>query len=72
MCLVVDYEPIGYYLLFNIPIVIYFLAWILGIIKFERGIMQQKPYDPNAMDMEGNLLPKPTNALSPALYNKIR
>ena len=75
MCFVVDDDSLGYYLMFNIPIVLYFLIFLYTWIIYESSALKRKPVTnvPHGADTEQNLLPKPSaNTLTPALYNKIR
>jgi hypothetical protein len=55
---VVDDDSLGYYLMFNIPIVIYLLAFIYVFFTYERGFLtaQQPAGVVSTGDAEQNLL----------------
>lgn len=66
----------GYYLMFNIPIVIYFLIFVYVFFKYEKGYLAD--YQPTSeilsSDAEAPLAPTPNqnkNKLSHGLYNKL-
>jgi hypothetical protein len=73
---VVDDDSTGYYLMFNIPIVIYFLFFVYTYFAYEHGkfTTAEQPVDRIVGDQEQNLLTNDKNIpskLSPGLYNKI-
>lgn len=65
LCFVVDDDPIGYYLMFNIPIVVYLAAAIYIHVKFGKDYMPPKQIE----QVADQLLAKPK--LAPSLYNKL-
>ena len=73
MCFVIDNDSWGYYLFFNIPIIIYIGVFFYTIIRYEIGIERRKPPTHFLIDNEQQLIPVqiPSNCLSPTLYNKI-
>jgi len=70
---VVDDDSMGYYLMFNIPIVIYFLLFIFTFFKYEKGYLaDQAPAIQSNNDQEAPLAEKPDDKkLSLSLYNKL-
>lgn len=77
LCFVVDDDSLGYYLMFNIPIVLYFLLFVYIFFAYEQGFMNaEQPKPKVGADAEQNLLAaqKPTSgpaSLSPSIYNKL-
>lgn len=65
LCFVVDDDPIGYYLMFNLPILVYLAAALYIEFKFGKEYMSPKQLDPAA----DQLLAKPK--LAPSLYLKL-
>lgn len=59
----------GYYLMFNIPIVLYTIIFIYSFTKYQREYLSQKKADENGdNEKQESMLP---NKLSPILYNKL-
>lgn len=52
MCFVVDDDTLGYYLMFNLPIGLYFLMFMYTWIRYEHGALAKKPSAPVAADSE--------------------
>lgn len=76
LCFVVDDDSMGYYLMFNIPIVIYFLFFAYTYFAYEHGkfTTPEQPVNRVVGDQEQNLLQNDKNSpqnLSPGLYNKL-
>ena len=69
----VDDDSMGYYLMFNIPIVIYFLLFIFTFFKYEKGYLaDQAPAIQSNNDQEAPLAEKPDDKKLPlSLYNKL-
>ena len=59
----------GYYLMFNIPILLYTIIFIYSFTKYQRDYLSQKKTDENGdNEKQETMLP---NKLSPILYNKL-
>ena len=75
LCSVVDDDAMGYYLMFNIPIVIYGLLFLYTFFKYEKGYLAEQA--PVAVSQQDNDQEAPLAAkandkkLSPALYHKL-
>ena len=69
----VDDDSMGYYLMFNIPIVIYFLLFTYTFFKYEKGYLaDQAPAPLTQNDQEAPLAEKPNDKKLPAgLYHKL-
>ena len=62
LCFVVDDDSMGYYLMFNIPIIIYFLLFVFTFIKYEKGYLaSQAPEPEKSLTIGGD----PENAAEP-------
>ena len=64
----------GYYLMFNIPIVIYFLLFIFTFFKYEKGYLADQAPVVQSLenDQEAPLAEKPNDKKLPlGLYNKL-
>lgn len=46
MCFVVDDDSMGYYLMFNLPIGVYFLMFMYTWIRYEHSALSRKPVAP--------------------------
>jgi hypothetical protein len=71
---VVDDDSLGYYLMFNIPIVLYFILFLYVLFACEQGYFSPTP--PAVKSDQENLLAQPVPAkgpatLSPSLYHKL-
>ena len=68
-----DDDSMGYYLIFNIPIVIYTLFFIYSFFKYEKDFLYKK--QPQAAGDHGEILlghqGVSASQLTPALYNKM-
>lgn len=64
----IDNDKVGYYLLFNIPVIIYTLLFIFTFFRYQRDYFAAAPPKP-ATDQEQNLIA--TSKLPASLYNKL-
>jgi hypothetical protein len=64
----VDDDSLGYYLMFNIPIVIYFLLFLYTFFKYEKGYLASQAPEPApaAIGADNETPAEPLNPVKPA------
>lgn len=50
MCYVEDNNSLGYYLLFDVPVVAYYLFFVYTFLRYGLKVMSHKPRLPNAVE----------------------
>jgi hypothetical protein len=64
---VVDDDSMGYYLMFNIPIIIYFLLFVFTFFKYEKGYLASQAPEPVTNAAIGGDNETPAEPLNPVV-----